>query len=102
MALNHKKVSSGSKVLDELLNGGYEPGIITTIYGASGTGKSNIGILSAVNLARQGKKVVYIDSEGSFSKDRAHQIEEDYETGKKKLDLNYKFKIITLLCKIET
>ncbi|UCD04200.1 MAG: DNA repair and recombination protein RadB [Candidatus Woesearchaeota archaeon] len=79
MALNHKKVSSGSKVLDELLNGGYESGIITTIYGASGTGKSNIGILSAVNLARQGKKVVYIDSEGSFSKDRAHQIEEDYE-----------------------
>lgn len=79
MTSNHKKVSSGSKVLDELLNGGYEPGIITTIYGASGTGKSNIGILSAVNLSRQGKKVIYIDSEGSFSNERAHQLEEDYE-----------------------
>lgn len=80
MTNNHKKLSSGSKVLDDLLNGGYEPGIITTIYGASGTGKSNIGILGAINAASQGKKVIYIDSEGSFSRERAEQIEEDYET----------------------
>lgn len=80
MTNNHKKVSSGSKVLDDLLTGGYEPEIITTIYGASGTGKSNIGILSTINLARQGKKVIYIDAEGSFSKDRAQQIEPNYET----------------------
>ena len=79
MTRNHKKVSSGSKVLDELLNGGYEEGIITTIYGASGTGKSNISILSAINQARQGKKVIYIDSEGSFSTERAKQIFTDYE-----------------------
>lgn len=68
------KTSSGCKVLDNLLEGGFEQGIISTIYGASGTGKSNIAIILSLNVAAQGKKVVFIDTEGGFSTERVSQI----------------------------
>jgi DNA repair protein RadB len=68
------KISSGNKDLDIWLNGGYEKDIITTIYGPAGCGKTNLCILAAVNQAMQGNKIIYIDTEGSFSADRLRQI----------------------------
>jgi len=74
------KLSTGSKPLDILLNGGYENGVITTFYGESGSGKSNICMLSALTAASQAKKVVYVDTEGGFSAERASQLfPRDYE-----------------------
>ena len=74
------KISSGSKVLDNLLEGGFESGIISTIYGASGTGKSNIAMLISLNVASQGKKIVFIDTEGGFSTERVSQLHpKDYK-----------------------
>ena len=70
----HKKISSGSSVLDELLGGGFEPGVISTLYGEAGTGKTNICILVARELAGQGKRVIFVDSEGGFSTERAAQL----------------------------
>ncbi|MBC7109782.1 MAG: DNA repair and recombination protein RadB [Archaeoglobi archaeon] len=67
------KLSSGSKRIDELLGGGFESGIITQIYGAPGTGKTNIVIQTAVECARKGKKAVIIDTEG-LSIERISQI----------------------------
>lgn len=67
-----KKLKLGC-ALDELLNGGLEPGIITEIYGEAGTGKTNICLQAARNCAVNGKKVVFIDSEG-VSLERMHQI----------------------------
>ena len=68
------KLPTGSKILDKLLDGGYESDIITTIYGPSGSGKTGLCILCATNTARSGKKVIYIDTENNFSVERFKQI----------------------------
>ncbi|MBC7128814.1 MAG: DNA repair and recombination protein RadB [Thermoplasmatales archaeon] len=59
--------------LDNLLEGGIEHGIITEIYGEGGTGKTNICIQASKSCTAEGKKVVYIDTEG-ISKERLIQI----------------------------
>lgn len=74
-----KKLPSGSNILDSLLEGGFEPEIISTIYGPAGSGKTNIAILCAVGCARDAKKVIYVDTESSFSVERLKQIAPDYE-----------------------
>src|SRR3989344_1441247 len=68
------KIPTGSKVLDAMLDGGYEKDIVTTIYGPAGSGKTVLCLLCAINIARIGKKVVYVDSEGGFSLERLKQI----------------------------
>jgi len=73
------KSPSGSKDLDEFLDGGYDSDIITTLYGPAGSGKTNLCLLAAVNVAKSGKKVIFIDTEGSFSIDRLKQISSDDE-----------------------
>ncbi|MEM1536096.1 MAG: DNA repair and recombination protein RadB [Candidatus Pacearchaeota archaeon] len=68
------KISTGSKELDEWLNGGYEVDVITTFYGPAGSGKTNLCIMAAANQAFLGKKVIYVDTEGGFSVERLKQI----------------------------
>ena len=55
------KVSTGSPILDNFLGGGYDRDIITTIFGPSGTGKTNLCLLAAVRIAEKGKKVIFLD-----------------------------------------
>ncbi len=74
-----KKVSSGSDVFDEFLGGGFEKGIVTTIYGPGGSGKTNLCMFPLIRMAGTGKKIVYIDSESSFSIERLKQITKYYE-----------------------
>jgi len=71
-----QKVSSGSKVIDSLLNGGFEKEVISTIYGGSGAGKTNVALLAALNSAVN-SEVVFIDTEGGFSIERAQQLAKD-------------------------
>ncbi len=59
-----------------MLGGGVENGIVTQLYGASGTGKTNICIQLAVETVRSGKKVIFIDTDG-FSAERFKQIAGD-------------------------
>ena len=59
--------------IDNLLGGGIECGSVTMLYGEAGTGKTNICLQMAFNVARSGKKVAYIDTEG-LSADRIEQI----------------------------
>ena len=68
------KISTGSKVLDMMLDSGYEKDVITTIYGPAGSGKTVLCLLCSMNIARAGKKVVYVDTEGGFSLERLRQI----------------------------
>ncbi|MFW6231034.1 MAG: DNA repair and recombination protein RadB, partial [Nanoarchaeota archaeon] len=68
-------ISSGNEVLDEL-SGGIEKDVITTMYGPAGVGKSNFCILTAVDVVTKGGKVVYIDTDGSFSPERLRQVAE--------------------------
>jgi len=74
-----EKTSSGTELVDNVLEGGYEQDIVTTIYGPGGSGKSNLCLLATVAVARSGKKVIYIDTEGGFSIERLKQIAPDYE-----------------------
>ncbi len=73
------KLSTGAKIIDSLLDGGLEPGIITTLFGPASSGKSNIAMLAAINAAEQGKKVLFIDTEGGFSAERVKQLNKNYE-----------------------
>ncbi|AKB76401.1 DNA repair and recombination protein RadB [Methanosarcina lacustris Z-7289] len=59
-----KLLSSGCKPLDDLLGGGFERGIVTQVFGAAGTGKTNVCIQLAVECVKQGQKVIFIDTEG--------------------------------------
>ena len=66
-------ISSGNEVLDKLCNG-IENDVITTIYGPAGSGKTNFCILLSADVISKGKKVLYIDTDGSFSPERLKQI----------------------------
>lgn len=66
-------LSIGSARLDELLEGGLEGGAITLFFGEAGSGKTNICLQLARNVALTGKKVIYIDTEG-VSLERLKQI----------------------------
>jgi len=71
--INYEKLSTDS-LIDNILDGGFEKGIVTTIYGPASSGKTNLCILSTVNNAKKNKKIMYIDSEGGFSLKRVQQI----------------------------
>jgi|SRR5271157_291081 len=71
-----KRLPTGSKALDGLLGGGFELGTISQIFGEPASGKTNVCIQLAVNMLRDGKRVIYIDTEG-FSIERFNQIAGD-------------------------
>ncbi|MFT4313006.1 MAG: DNA repair and recombination protein RadB [Candidatus Woesearchaeota archaeon] len=72
-------ISTGSELLDDFLDGGFEKNIITTIYGPAGSGKTNISLIALCQVIKNGGKVLYVDTEGSFSVSRAEQILPDFE-----------------------
>lgn len=73
------RVPTGTELLDQLLQGGYETDSITTIYGPAGAGKTNLALLAAIETAKKGKKVIFIDTEGGFSITRLQQLLPDYK-----------------------
>lgn len=72
--MDGKYISTGADFLDGFFQGGYEKDIITTIYGPSGSGKTNLCLLPAISLAKNGKKVIYVDTEGGLAPERIKQI----------------------------
>lgn len=72
-----RRIHTGCEALNEILGGGYETDAITTIYGPAGAGKTNLALLAAVETAKTGKKVIFIDTEGGFSVERLQQVCED-------------------------
>jgi len=73
------RISTGAKFLDDLLKGGYDNNIVTTLYGPSGSGKTNLCLICAVNIAKNGKKVILIDTEGGICVERIKQLSTNYE-----------------------
>jgi DNA repair protein RadB len=71
------KISSGVDFVDALLDGGFENDVITTIYGPPGAGKTNLCLLAMSKI--QHKKILYVDTEGSFSISRFMQVCGNYE-----------------------
>ena len=68
------RLSTGSLIIDTLLNGGMETDVITTIYGPAGSGKTTLCVLAAIAGVKAGKKVIFVDTEGGFSIDRLKQL----------------------------
>ena len=69
-------ITTGSKELDKLLNGGFETGSVTELFGEFRTGKSQLCHTIAVtcqlpvdNGGAEGK-CLYIDTEGTFRPER--------------------------------
>lgn len=65
-------IKTECKSFDDMLGGGIEPGHITEFYGQFGTGKTFLSHVIAIKTLKQlpESKVVYIDTEGTFSTDR--------------------------------
>ena len=68
-----KSLKLSCKSLDDLFGGGIESGIITKIYGETGTGKTNVCLQASRECVKAGSKVAYIDTEG-VSIERLRQI----------------------------
>ncbi len=68
------RLSTGCEALDELLGGGIEYNTLTNVYGPPGCGKTTLCLQAAVSCIEKGKKVVFIDTEGGFSKERLGQL----------------------------
>lgn len=75
-----KKITTGSKSLDELLSGGVETRTITEFFGEYGTGKTQVCHQLAVNVQLPedagglSAKAAYIDTEGTFRWERIDQM----------------------------
>lgn len=67
-------IISTNSPIDKILGGGIEKGSITQFFGPPGSGKTNITISLAVNVALNNRKVIYIDTEGGLSIERVKQM----------------------------
>ena len=83
MRENILNITTGSKNVDELLGGkGIESKAITEVFGAYGSGKTQIGSTLSVNVqlpidkGGANGKCVFIDTEGTFRPSRIRQISE--------------------------
>jgi RecA/RadA recombinase len=70
-------ISTGSLSLDGLLGGGIRTGLLTDVYGPSGTGKSQLCFSLCVNSAKylkQKEMIMFIDTVGTFRPERISEI----------------------------
>src|SRR5918911_1498465 len=67
-------ISTGSKAVDALLCGGIHTGMITDIYGESGSGKSQMCFTLCANCAKEGVRTFFIDTAGTFRPERIIDI----------------------------
>ena len=61
-------------ILDELLRGGIEFGVISNFYGPPGSGKTNLCLLYTLSCLNNNSLVAYIDTENGFSIERFFQL----------------------------
>jgi DNA repair protein RadB len=67
------RIPTGCAPVDELLGGGFERGTVTQLYGPPASGKTNVALAAAVEVAASGGTALYIDTEG-LSVDRLEQL----------------------------
>ena len=71
--MNDEAIPTGCGPVDELLDGGFDRGTVTQVYGPPASGKTNLALSAAVETAAAGGTTVYIDTEG-VSVDRFQQL----------------------------
>jgi RecA/RadA recombinase len=67
-------ISTGSKAIDSLLGGGIRTGMVTDIYGESGSGKSQLCFTLCANCAKDAASTLFIDTAGTFRPERIMEI----------------------------
>ena len=72
--LIYLKISTGSGAIDSILGGGVRAGMLTDIYGESGSGKSQLCFTLCANCAKNGDRAVFIDTAGTFRPERIVEI----------------------------
>jgi len=68
-------ISTGLTKLDDFLTNGLPIGCLIDIFGASGTGKTQLLLQILVNSTKKGGKVLYLDTTGSFRPERIIEIQ---------------------------
>ena len=68
-------IPTGCRPVDDLLGGGFERGVVTQLYGPPAAGKTNLALAAAVEVAAEGERALFIDTEG-LSIDRFEQMAE--------------------------
>lgn len=70
------RTSTGSKLFDDLLGGGFESSAIIECFGEFGSGKTQIGHILAVSCQKSDPSAVavYIDTENTFRPERIIQL----------------------------
>jgi RecA/RadA recombinase len=74
MRVGQERIPTGCSGLDKLLNGGLARGEVALVYGEAATGKTSTVIQTAIAAAKLGLKILYLDSDHSFTQQRFHQI----------------------------
>jgi DNA repair protein RadA len=80
MRKNVERCTTGSKNVDKILGGGIETQAMTELIGDYGVGKTQLCMTLAVvaqlppEQGGFGSNVIYMDTEGTFSPERVHQI----------------------------
>lgn len=84
-------ISTGSSNLDRFLRGGIRTGIITNIFGESGSGKSQFCFSICANALKKYKdvKVIFIDTSGNFRPERILDITDDHNLDKILYNIHY-------------
>lgn len=67
-------ISTGARSIDALLGGGVRTGMVTDVYGASGSGKSQLCFTLCANCAGDGGQALFIDTAGTFRPERVSEI----------------------------
>ena len=68
-------ISTGLDKLDEFLLGGIRGGVITDIYGANGTGKTQLLLQICLHSIQKGGKILYLDTTGGFRPERILEMQ---------------------------
>lgn len=81
-------ISSGLQQLDDFLCGGIPSSVITDIYGANGTGKTQLLLQISLNAIKNKGNILYLDTTGGFRPERILEMQENQN-----LDINILDKI---------
>ena len=79
-------IQTGIQKLDALLGGGIRNGIITDIFGASATGKTQLALQICINALRNGVEILYQDTTGGFRPERILTLIKEKNMDPKLLD----------------
>lgn len=67
-------IPTSIKKLDQILGGGIRDGLIIDIFGARGTGKTELAMQIAINSLLSGGKIFFQDTTGKFRPEKMHKV----------------------------